>query len=128
MVDVAQWSILVVEDEVDGQEVVSSLLSNFNITTETAFTAEEALKLLKHKNYTCAVIDLALPGMDGLSLVKRIRENPATAHIPCVALTAFHSSQVRQQAIAAGFNGYFPKPLEEMSFVRELQHLIGQST
>ena len=128
MVDVAKWSILVVEDEIDGQEVVSSLLSNFNITSETAFTAEEALKLLNQKNYTGALIDLALPGMDGLSLVKRIRENPATAKIPCVAITAFHSSQVRQQAIAAGFNGYFPKPLEEISFVRELQYLIGKTS
>jgi len=128
MVDIAQWSILVVEDEVDGQEVVASLLSHFNITTDTAFTAEEALKLLNQKNYTGIVIDLALPGMDGLSFVKRIRDNPATAHMPCVAITAFHSSQGRQQAIAAGFNGYFPKPLEEMAFVRELQYLIGKTS
>ncbi len=125
---VTEWSILVVEDEPDGQEVVSSLLGNFNISTETAFTAEAALNLLDHTKFTGAVIDLNLPGMDGLSLVKRIRENPATAMIPCVAITAFHTSQVRQQAIAAGFNAYFSKPVEEISFVRELQHLIGKTS
>ena len=124
---VTEWSILVVEDEPDGQEVVSSLLSNFNISTETAFTAEAALNLLKQHVYTGVVIDLNLPGMDGLSLVKRIRENPAIAMTPCVAITAFHTSQVRQQAITAGFNAYFPKPLDEISFVRELQHLIGKT-
>ena len=124
MADVTEWRILVVEDEPDGQEVVSNLLGNFNISTETAFTAEEALKLLAQKTYTGIVIDLNLPGMDGVTLVKRIRENPATAKVPCMAMTAFHNSQVRQQAIAAGFNAYFAKPVDEIYFVRELRHIV----
>ena len=127
MTAVTGWSILVVEDEPDGQEVVSSLLGNFNISVETAFTAEAALILLAQNTYTGVVVDLNLPGMDGLSLVKRIRENPTLAAIPCVAITAYHTSQVRHEAIAAGFNSYFPKPLEEIAFVRELQHLIGKT-
>ncbi len=127
MADATQWLILVVEDEPDGQEVVATLLGNFNITVNAVFTAEEALRLLEKNTYTAAVIDLALPGMDGLSLIKKIREKPETAKLPCVAITAFHSSLVRHHAVASGFDGYFSKPLDDISFVRELKQVIEKA-
>ena len=120
------WLILVVEDELDGQEVVSGILSYMNIRSEAVVTAEEALKRLQQHAYTGVVIDLALPGMNGWSLLSAIRSDPKTAHLPCVAMTAYHSSAVRQEAIQAGFNAYFPKPLDDTVFLRELTHVIEQ--
>jgi CheY-like chemotaxis protein len=71
------------------------------------------------------IVDLALPGMDGWGFLREVQNNAATAHIPAVAVTAFHSANVARQTIEAGFKAYFPKPLDTMSFVRELTRIIN---
>ena|ERR1700694_201265 len=118
------WRVLVVEDDPDGQEVVGVMLRHHRIHADIVFRAEEALDLLSQNQYTLAVIDLSLPGMDGWTLLETIQSNPQTAAMPCVAITAFHSADVIIKAIQAGFIAYFPKPLEATSFVRELEHLV----
>jgi len=120
-----KWHVLVVEDDPDGQEVVTRILRHHQITTDVAPTAEDALTLLANPHYTVAVIDLALPKMDGWTLLEKIRANPALADMPCIAVTAFHSAEVAVQAIHAGFAAYFPKPLEATSFVRELESVCN---
>ena len=117
--------VLVVEDEPDGQEVVKGILDHFNIATDTVGTAEEALDALHNERYDAVVIDLALPGMDGVQLIEAIRTNQATAALPCIAVTAFHTSAVKQQVLDAGFNAYFPKPLDDKAFVRELDRILS---
>ena len=118
------WRILVVEDEPDGQEVVMDILDYHEIPSEAVGTAEEALKRLLRQSYDGVVIDLALPGMDGFGLVRAIREDERFATLPCIACTAFHTSMVKKEALDAGFNAYFPKPLDDHAFVRELKRLI----
>jgi CheY-like chemotaxis protein len=54
-----------------------------------------------------------------------VRENPLTTNVPAVAITAYHSINVARQAIEAGFEAYFPKPLDTTSFVRELSRIVG---
>jgi CheY-like chemotaxis protein len=124
MQDMTGWHILIVEDEPDGQEVIAELLGHFHVTNNVASTAEEALELLSHEQYTAAIIDLGLPGMDGLTLLKTIRENPDTATLPCIAFTAFHSSLVKKQAIEMGCNAYLTKPLNDSHFMQELGRVI----
>src|SRR5215510_5737353 len=118
------WTILIVEDELDGQMVVAGMLNYFSVRVDAVGSAEEALALLGKKRYTAIVIDLALPGMDGLSLIRRIRENPATASVPCCAMTAYHTSTVKQEAIDCGFDAFFAKPLDDTLFIRELDRVI----
>lgn len=119
------WQVLVVEDEPDGQEVVKGILDHFNIQTDVVGTAEEALACLDQNHYAAAVIDLALPGMDGMELIASIRANENTANLQCIAVTAFHTSVVKRQVLEAGFNAYFPKPLYDTAFVGELNRLIS---
>ncbi len=122
----SDWNILVVEDDPDSQEVVSRILRHHNITIEVTGTAEDALKILGQRKFTLAIIDLALPQADGWQLLQSIRETPAIAKLPCVAVTAFHSAEVAVKAIKSGFNAYFSKPLDATSFVRELQNLAAR--
>jgi len=119
------WHILVVEDEPDGQMVVSRLLKNFNITTDAVGTGEDALAALQSRAYTAAIVDLALPGMDGLEVVQTIKENPDTAALPCIAMTAYHTSKVKEQALEAGFDAYFSKPLDDTAFIREIERIVS---
>ncbi|NWF68030.1 MAG: response regulator [Chloroflexi bacterium] len=118
------WNLLVVEDDPDGREVVGRLLRYHKIAYQTADNGEEALQNLEEKRFTGAIIDLALPGIDGWSLLRAIRQNPQTAHLPCVAITAFHSAELALKAIEAGFTAYFPKPLDSTAFVRELERIL----
>lgn len=114
---------LIVEDDPDGQEVVTRMLRHHRLTCDVAPSAEDALNLLASNHYTIAIIDLALPAMDGWTLLQRIQTTPSYAAMPCVAITSYHSAEVAVQAIRAGFRAYFPKPLEATSFVRELQRV-----
>jgi CheY-like chemotaxis protein len=120
----SNWLVLVVEDEPDGLHVVTKLLETYNIAAHGVSTAEEALALLQENHYNGAIIDLALPGIDGWGLLERIHSNAQTAALPCVAITAYHSSSVRQQAQQSGFVEYFPKPLNDRTFVAEFVSVI----
>jgi CheY-like chemotaxis protein len=124
-VNTRDWHILIVEDEPDGQEVMVGLLNEFDIAAEAVGTAEEALDRLSQQAYTAAVIDLALPSMDGLALLQAIRKNPSTANLPCIVCTAYHSSLVKRQAIEAGCDAYLPKPLDNHFFIKEIGKAIA---
>jgi CheY-like chemotaxis protein len=89
---VSNWHVLVVEDDPDGQEVVTRMLRHHQITTDVVDNAEDALALLARQQYTLAVVDLALPTTDGWTLLEQIKANPAYKNMPCIAVTAFHSA------------------------------------
>lgn len=123
----SDWRILVVDDERDGREVVSGILDLFNISSDTVSSAEQAVALLSEREFTAAIIDLMLPGMHGTELVKEIRDSSVTGSLPCIAITAYHSSVVRKEAIEAGFDAYFAKPVDEMTLFRALTDIISNN-
>ncbi|MCA9903402.1 MAG: response regulator [Anaerolineae bacterium] len=121
-----KWHLLVVEDDPDGQEVVSTILSHLHIAIDVAGTAEEAENHLfgARQPYDAIIIDLALPGKDGWQLLSEIREDAEFANVPCIAVTAYHTSKLREQALTYGFNAYFPKPIDATSFSRALEDIL----
>ena len=125
MNDKEDWQILFVEDEPDAHDVVTPLLEHHGATVLSAYSAEEALELLKDQHPTVMVIDLALPAMNGWELLKAIRADPRLADIPAVATTAYHSTNVAQEAIAAGFVAFFPKPINARTFVEDLSKSLS---
>ena len=125
--DVSEWIVLAVEDEPDGQEVVIGLLAHFGVQVDMVSSAEEALHLLSQRPYHAVIVDLALPGMDGLSLLSAIRSNAYTAGILCLVITAYHSALVKKQAFDAGCDAYLTKPLQEYDLYRELSRLLGNN-
>src|SRR5579885_2096654 len=120
-----QWRVLVIEDEADNTEVIREMFEFNAIQSWASATAEEALEMIPTVQPNLFVVDLALPGMDGWGLLQALRNNPATASIPAVAITAYHSITVARQAIEAGFAAYFPKPIDTTSFVRELARILA---
>jgi two-component system cell cycle response regulator DivK len=118
--------ILSVEDDPDGQVLVSTILTHMNIPMDVAYDAETAGEMLfsQGQHYTAVVIDLALPGKDGWELLAEIRSYPPTAHVPCIAVTAFHNSKLREEALQAGFTAYFAKPLDAMAFARQIEQIM----
>lgn len=121
------WNILVVEDDPDGQEVVATILEHVGLGFAVASNAEEAEEWLFNSNaaFDAVIIDLALPGKDGWDLLREMQVNGATANIPTLAVTAYHSSKTREEALTAGFTAYFAKPIDATNFVRELEALLS---
>lgn len=121
----SQKRVLVVEDDPDGQEMITTMLRHLQFEVDAADDAEEAGELVfGGKIYDAVIIDLALPGKDGWELLAEIIENPNTSHIPCIAVTAHHTSKLREDTIRAGFVAYFPKPIDATVLGRELDSLL----
>lgn len=122
-----QWQILVIEDDADGQEMMKTLLGHLNLSADVAGDGAEAEQFLfrSGKTYNAAIIDLALPDKDGWQILAQIQSNERTAALPCIAVTAYHTSKLREDAIMAGFKSYFPKPLDGTAFLRELQSILA---
>jgi CheY-like chemotaxis protein len=118
--------ILIVEDDPDGQALVSHIVDHLKLPHDVASDAEKAGQKLfqSGQQYRAVIIDLALPGKDGWTLLHEIRENPSTENLTCIAVTAFHTSKTREEALRLGFNAYFSKPLDATKMARELDALL----
>lgn len=123
----ANQRILVVEDDPDGQSVMSYVLNYMETSVDIATTAEEACHLLfeEEQAYNAVIIDLVLPGMNGWQLLDMIQHDPRTAPYPCIAITGYHTSQIKEQAMRVGFVTYVTKPIHAPSLAETLASIIG---
>lgn len=117
-------SVIVVEDRFDDTRLVSTILTHHGIGVLTASNGYECLELLEQGEVAVVITDLAMPEMDGWQLLRSIRANAAWSHIPVVAVTAYHSAEVAEEAYQSGFDGYFPKPLTPTRFVDQLREIV----
>jgi CheY-like chemotaxis protein len=118
------WNVLVVEDEPDSMDLVQSILSYHGAGCMVASNAEVALDLLQNTVPTVIIIDLALPGMNGWELLQQIRQDTRLSAVPCAAITAYHATGMDDEVLDAGFDAYFPKPLDATHFVGQLVQLL----
>lgn len=122
--EASQWKILVAEDEFDSIKMVSKILTHHDIQVQIVHNGKECLKALEESCPTLIILDLAMPEMDGWETLVALRSNPETAHIPVVAITAYHSADVAEDAQQAGFDAYFSKPIDPRLFVKQLSEVV----
>lgn len=121
-------TVLVVEDDRDGREILARMLMRAGIAVELTGTAEDALNVLSAHDHAAVVIDLALPGIDGFALLSRIRSgDESTQTLPCLAITAYHTPVLKQRVMHEGFDGYFAKPLDDRRFIEKLTEILGDA-
>jgi CheY-like chemotaxis protein len=108
--------ILVVEDNLSNQLLTSSVLELEGYQVELAESSVEALERVAARRPDLILMDVQLPGMDGLSLTKILKATRETADIPIVALTANAMSGDGEQALTAGCVGYISKPFDTRTF------------
>jgi len=116
--------VLVVEDNESNMKVVTDLLVAFGYDVIQSFSAEEAIQRAEPEHPSLILMDISLPGMDGLTATKVLKNNPATAHIPVVALTAHAMKDDEARAREAGCDAYILKPIDTRSFCSNLSALI----
>jgi signal transduction histidine kinase/ActR/RegA family two-component response regulator len=106
--------ILVVDDDQDARELITELLRSRGAEVRTAASAEEARSLLDREQPDVLLSDIAMPGHDGLELIRSVRERPLTAggRVPAIALTAYARDEDRARSLAAGFDAHLAKPVD----------------
>ena len=110
--------VLVVDDDYESRHVVAAHLESCNARVLTAASSAEALDLLQHHQVQVLLADIAMPGEDGYSLIRKLRSmNVATSDVPAAALTAFAREEDRQQALEAGFQLHLSKPIDASSLI-----------
>ena len=114
--------ILIVEDNEKNLKLVRDVLRHTGYQTIEAGTGEDGVRLAKERGPALILMDIQLPGIDGITALGQLRADAATRAIPVIAVTASAMTQDRKKIMAAGFDGYQTKPIkvrEFMDVVRE---------
>jgi two-component system cell cycle response regulator DivK len=122
---VALKKILIIEDNLLNLELVQDLLELSGYQVLSATMAEAGLELAKSENPDLILMDIRLPGLNGLEAIMLLKQAPPTQHIPVVALTADAMPSDRQRALAYGAAGYILKPIDTRQFASQVADFLN---
>jgi two-component system cell cycle response regulator DivK len=116
--------ILIIEDNEKNRKLVRDVLDVKGYRTIESDNAEEGVKLAAEKLPALILMDIQLPGMDGITAMKQLKADPSTKAIPIIAITASAMTNNRQAMLAEGFDGYQTKPISLKDFLGEVQRFL----
>ena len=119
--------VLVIEDNPMNMELATDLLQLQGYEVLQAVTAFEALGLLHEVTPDLILMDIQLPGLNGLDLTRDLRQDPRTKDIPIIAITAYAMMGDEDKAFLAGCNAYIPKPIETTKFFQVVGEVLSRS-
>lgn len=114
-------TILIVDDNATNLKLASIVLEMEGHAVIRAVDAEQALQLLDDLVPDLILMDIGLPGMDGLTLARRLKATASLSGVPIVALSAFAMKGDKERAMAAGCDGYITKPIDTRRFPQQVQ-------
>jgi two-component system cell cycle response regulator DivK len=117
--------ILIIEDNEKNRKLARDVLQVKGYQTIESATAEEGLKLALEKSPALILMDIQLPGIDGITALKKLRLEPKTKDIPVIAITASAMTYNRQTMLAEGFDGYQTKPISLKDLLGEVQRVLA---
>ena len=118
--------ILIIEDTENNRVLLTRRLKPRGHEILTAEDAESGLALAAAEMPDLILMDVGLPGMDGWAATRQVRTNPATQHIPIIALTAHAMEGDRERALQAGCNEYEPKPIDFARLFQKIDALLAK--
>jgi CheY-like chemotaxis protein len=122
--DTKEQKVLLVEDLEENRRVIRLLARRMGITLLEAADGQEGLDVAHREMPDVILMDLSLPILDGWTATTRLKADPATAHIPVIALTAHAMAIDEQRARQAGCDGYVAKPIDLINFQNYLRHVL----
>jgi two-component system, cell cycle response regulator DivK len=114
-------TILIVEDNDKNMKLARDILQAKGYATLEAVTGEDGVRLAKEHHPALVLMDIQLPGINGIEALRQMRADPATATIPVIAVTASVMASDRRQITDAGFDGYVGKPISLKEFLDAVQ-------
>ena len=116
--------ILIIEDNEKNLKLVRDVLQVKGYETIEAMTGEDGLVLAASRKPDLVLMDIQLPGINGIEALRAMRADPATAHIPAIAVTASVMQQDRKHIMEAGFDAYLGKPLDLREFLATVKRIL----
>ncbi|HKA89280.1 MAG TPA: response regulator [Haliangiales bacterium] len=120
--------ILIVDDNATNLKLLRVLLGKESYTIRTADSAEDALAVLQTFRPRLILMDIQLPGMDGLELTRRLKADPETRDIIILAVTSYAMKTDQEKALAAGCDGYVTKPIDTRALPRLVQRYMESTS
>ena len=120
--------ILIIEDNEKNRKLCRDVLQVKGYKTIESETAEEGLELARSQSPALILMDIQLPGMDGITGMKQLKADPLTKDIPIVAITASAMTNNRSSMLAEGFDGYQTKPISLKDFFAEVERVLQVSS
>lgn len=117
--------ILIVEDKEKDRKLMRDVLQFKGYRTVEAETAEDGIRLAQESRPTLILMDIQLPGIDGIAALGRLRADPRTREIPVMAVTASAMTHDRKKVLAAGFDGYQTKPINVNEFLEAVRQMLS---
>jgi len=121
-------NILLVEDNEVNRRLAGFLLRSQGYQVHEATSAAAAFEMLDKEPIDLIVMDIQLPGIDGLEATRKLKEQSATADIPVIAVTSYAMKGDREKALAAGCAGYVTKPIDKSTFIQEVAAHLGSKS
>ena len=118
--------VLIVEDNDKNRKLARDVLQVKGYQTVDTDNAEEGIRLARERQPALILMDLHLPGIDGIEALARLRNDPETRRIPVIAVTASAMTEDKQKIIAAGFDGLQTKPIHVKEFLRVIADTIAR--
>jgi two-component system cell cycle response regulator DivK len=118
--------VLLVEDNDKNMKLARDLLRFHGFETIEATNAEDGIALARERQPGLVLMDIQLPGIDGVTALGRLREDAATAQIPIVAMTASVMKEDRERFEAAGFDGFLMKPIDVRAFPGQVREYLAR--
>lgn len=118
--------VLIVEDNPRNLKLVRDLLAFAGYRTLDASNGEDGVALARAHRPDLVLMDVQLPGIDGVEALARVRADPEIADLRVVALTAFAMKDDRERFLAAGFDGYLEKPLSVRDFPAQIEAILAR--
>ncbi|MGH7324831.1 MAG: response regulator [Candidatus Rokuibacteriota bacterium] len=116
--------ILIVEDNERNRKLVRDVLQFKGYQTLDAETGEDGVRLARERRPALILMDIQLPGIDGITALGQLRSDPLTRGIPVIAVTASAMTHDRQKILAAGFDGYQTKPIRVQEFLEAVRRML----
>ena len=117
--------VLIIEDNEKNRKLCRDVLNVKGYQTIESETAEEGLTLVREKKPNLVLMDIQLPGIDGITALKQLRADPEMAHVPVIAITASAMTHNRATMLAEGFDGYQTKPITLKEFLGEVERVLA---
>jgi len=116
--------VLIIEDNEKNMKLARDILKAKGYQTAEAVTGEEGVKIAMERKPDLVLMDIQLPGINGIEAFRQLRADPATARIPVVAITASVTPTDRSQITAAGFDAFVSKPISLKEFVDTVKRVL----
>jgi len=121
-------NVLVVEDNAINRQLAVYLLKKAGFDVYEVDSGKQTFEFLSMRTPDVILLDIQLPEMDGVEILKRIREKEGTKNIKVIALTAYTMRGDREKFESAGFDGYLPKPIEPQIFAKQILDIVNNNS